>query len=165
MRMQTREEVGRLGRGASAGVIATLVMTVVLVAGGALGQERTFYPFPVLLIRHLLGSGPSTATVTVLALLSHFAYGALAGLAFAFLATPMTVGRGFAYGLILWFAMEITFVPWLGWADLGLWRNVWFAPYTLVLHLVYGGTLGWFGHRYEVAHHTHFDELGRVRVR
>ena len=89
----------------------------------------------------------------------------LAGVAFAYFARPMTFAKGVGFGLFLWWVMNITFVPWLGLSDFGLRRGGGFALQTLILHLVYGVTLGALGARDESRHHAVFDDLGRLQAR
>ena len=61
----------------------------------------------------------------------------------------MSLGRGFAFGFGLWIVMQMAFVPLgYGWLEFGLGGgHPWPAVVSLVLHLCYGGTLGWLGGR------------------
>lgn len=51
--------------------------------------------------------------------------------------------RGCGYGVLLWLLMGLVFLPALGWGFFGTAITAAIAVATLVLHLVYGGTLGW----------------------
>ena len=165
LQREYREEVDRAGRGAGWGLMATSVMTLLMAVGIIPGAPAALRPFPVVLVHHALPMlGP--LALTVVTVLLHFAYGGLAGVIFAYLARPMSVGRGLAYGLGLWLVMEVTFVPWgFGTVEFGLGRgDPWSALFNLVLHLAYGGSLGWFGARDERWHHVMFDGADRLRV-
>ncbi len=100
-------------------------------------------------------------------LVLHFGYGAAAGALFAFLARPMSVGRGLAFGLGLWIVMQMAFVPLTyGWIEFGLGHGL-----SLDVGLRAGAapllterrSAGW-GRATICAHHAEFDEADRLRV-
>jgi hypothetical protein len=154
-------EVARTLRGAVWGVVATVAMTLFMAFGLGRGPAPDGRPFPLLITSQLLGvrQGVGLGLFTVLA---HLSYGAVAGMVITYFARPMTVAKGFGYGLFLWWVMNITWVPWLGWADFGLSRSPRFAFSTLAVHAVYGLTLGFLGARDEASHRATFDDLGRL---
>ena len=169
--MRQHEDLKRSLRGAAWGLTATVVMTAVMVIG-ALVFRSSFArpPFPYLFVDHLMpqaGAG-ATAAFTVL---THFAFGALMGMLFAFFSEPMTLAKGVGFGTLVWSVMQVIFVPWLGWGDFAFihsgafvhssaWSFLW---YTLILHMVFGVTLGLLGARDDRVHHAAFDELGNLR--
>ncbi len=164
--MRHHDDLRRSLRGAVWGLGATVVMTAVMVVGALVfrsGFARP--PFPYLFIEHLLphGSGPATAAITVFA---HFGYGALMGMIFAYFSEPMTLRKGVGFSALIWSGMQVLFVPWIGWGDFAfIHPSAWsFIAYTLVLHLVYGVTLGVLGARDDRAHQATFDELGRLQT-
>jgi hypothetical protein len=162
--MRLTPERSRLARGVLYGLCATAVMGLLMVVVAAAGRgNQVLRPFPGTIMARMLGDGHG-AGFGLLAALCYFAYGALAGLAFAYFCRPMTMAKGIGWGLFLWFVMEITFVPWLGFADFGLARRHGglYALYELLLHLVYGVTLGRLTARDERQHHAAFDDLGRL---
>jgi hypothetical protein len=165
MDFQYRREFGRAERAALLGVMATAVMTIVMAVSVIPRAPLAFRPFPVELVHH---GFPALHlwSLALLTLVLHFGYGAAMGALFSFLARPMSVGRGLAFGFALWIFMEVSFVPWgYGWIEFGLGHGYpWSAFFLLVLHMVYGGTLGWLGGRDELAHHSAFDEADRLRV-
>jgi hypothetical protein len=165
MNLQYRGELGRGGRAALFGVMATAVMTIVMAASILPHAPLAFRPFPVELVHHAFPR-LHLFTLALMTLVLHFGYGAAAGALFAFLARPMSVGRGLAFGFGLWMVMEVSFVPWgYGWLEFGLGHGYpWSAFFLLMLHLVYGGTLGWLGGRDDLSHHSVFDEADRLRV-
>lgn len=164
---QNADELRRASRAAVLGVTATAVMTIFMWIGAIRTMPAALEPFPLLLTRHVW---PSMAPLPIALLTSivHFGYGAAVAVVFSFLARPMSVGRGFAFGVALWTLMQIMLVPGLlGGMEFsfGLGHGHWlFVGYTLALHLVYGVTLGLLGARDENVHHAHFDELARLRA-
>jgi hypothetical protein len=163
--LQVRSELVRAGHAAVFGWLGTSVMTLLMAICLIPGMPAAFRPFPVEFVRHVFPRlGPLALTLLTVPL--HFGYGAAAGALFSFLARPMSLGRGFAVGFALWVVMQILFVPiGYGWLEFGLGGgHPWAALVSLVLHLCYGGTLGFLGGRDDLLHHTQFDEADRVRV-
>ena len=163
--LQVRSELVRAGHAAVFGWLATSVMTLLMAICLIPGMPAAFRPFPVEFVRHVFPRlGPLALTLLTVPL--HFGYGAGAGALFAFLARPMSLGRGFAFGFALWVVMQILFVPiGYGWLEFGLGGgHPWAALVSLVLPLCDGGTLGGLGGRDDLMHHTQFDEADRVRV-
>ena len=168
--MRQHEDLKRSLRGAVWGLTATVVMTAVMVIG-ALVFRSSFArpPFPYLFIDHLVphASGEATAALTVVA---HFAFGALLGVLFAFFSEPMTLAKGIGFATLVWSVMHVIFVPWLGWGDFAFIHasafghaTAWpFIFYTLILHMVFGVTLGALGARDDRVHHVTFDDLGHL---
>ena len=162
--MRRYDDLKRSLRGAVWGLGATVAMTAVMVVG-ALVLRSSFArpPFPYLFIEHWLPhtSGAPSGAITLAA---HFAYGAFLGMLFAYFSEPMTVAKGVGFSTLVWSAMQVILVPWLGWGDFGLIQiSPLFAVYTLTLHLVYGVTVGALGARDDRVHHATFDDLGRLR--
>jgi hypothetical protein len=165
-REQYVEERHRAGRAAVVGLAATAAMTLLMAVGLFRNGPAAFRPFPVEIMGRVFPH-MNPLPLALVTTLAHFAYGAAAAAAFSFLARPMSVGRGLAYGLALWLIMQTMFVPafFRGHIEFGLGRGEpWSALYALVLHAVYGGVLGWLGGRDERVHHESFDALDRVRV-
>jgi hypothetical protein len=133
-----------------------------MLIGAAAGHGAASRPWPLLWASRLLGR-EGGAGVSLLAVAAHLAYGTLMAMVFAYVSRPMTLAKGIAYGLFLWWIMQITFVPWLGWFTFGLRRGPGFALYTLVLHVIYGAVLGQLGARDERVHAATFDDLGRLQ--
>jgi hypothetical protein len=151
-------ETERFVRGLFWGLVATGLMSLLMIVATAIRPASGAHQIPILVGHRLMGL-PIAATIV-----AHLAYGSLMGGVFAFLAAPMTLGKGIGFGLFLWFAMQITFVPALGWADFGLRQGTSQAAQALVFHLIYGAALGWLGARDDVRHHARFDEDGRLQL-
>lgn len=77
-----------------------------------------------------------------LAVLAHLAYGASAGAVLAVALRRVTVVRAIGYGVMLWALMGLAWLPYLGWGLFGTGITAKIAAATLLLHLVYGTTLG-----------------------
>lgn len=71
-------------------------------------------------------------------------YGAAAGAVLAVLIRRVTLTTALGYGVVLWVAMGLVWLPYLGWGPFGTGITPRIAVATLVLHLVYGLTLGQF---------------------
>jgi hypothetical protein len=156
------DEARRIGRGALWGLAATVIMAPFMAIGRLISARAPL--FPELIAGHLIHRTHG-ALVAVVSVLGHLGYGMLAGALFAAFARPMTLVKGIGYGVLLWFIMQVIFLPWIGWSDFGLAHSPrgGFAFYTLLLHLVYGLALGQLGAHDEVTHHASFDELGHLR--
>jgi hypothetical protein len=163
--LQYRAELSRAKRAALFGLMGTSIMTLLMTVCLLPGAPVAMRAFPVEIAHHAFpGLGPLALTVVTVVL--HFGYGAGAGAIFAFLARPMSVGRGLAFALVLWVAMQAAFVPLTyGWIEFGLGRgSPWTSMFSLLLHLSYGATLGFLGERDDRWHHAEFDEIDRLRV-
>ena len=162
---QSREELRRAGRAALIGVAGTASMTLLMALGLLRSGPVAFRPFPIEFMSRLWPTGGALPLAAVTTLL-HFTYGAAAAMLFSFLARPMSVGRGVAFGVALWMLMQIVFIPaFMGWMEFGLGRGEpWSALFTLLQHVIYGAVLGALGGRDERTHHASFDALDRLRV-
>lgn len=100
-------------------------------------------PIPKAVVAHLFGSGVPKPMLMILAIGLHLGYGGLFGAILAQSAEPVTIGTGLVFGVALWALMQVTFLPFLGWGFFGTAITPKIAVATLVLHLVYGGVLGW----------------------
>ncbi|MCF7803932.1 MAG: hypothetical protein K9N46_01350 [Candidatus Marinimicrobia bacterium] len=124
------------------GLLATLAMTVIMLLSVATKISPMPAPIPVALVKTLLGAMPKPALMA-LGMIAHFIYGGIAGSIFAWLFSNRTLGVGFLWGAILWLIMQVVFLPILGWGIFGSNITPKIAVATLILHLIYGGTIGW----------------------
>ncbi|HEX3647385.1 MAG TPA: DUF6789 family protein [Pseudonocardiaceae bacterium] len=131
----------RLLAGAGHGALATVAMSAVMVAGLAAGVSPMPKPVPVALVAHTLGMSPGPALL-VLAAAAHLAYGTVAGAVFAGLVRRVAVWQAVVFAVVLWVLMGLVWLPYLGWGVFGTGLTPKIAVATLVLHLVYGLTLG-----------------------
>jgi hypothetical protein len=135
----------RLAVGFGWGLVATLAMSAVMITGYATGLAPMPNPIPEAVVSRILeivGVGAPRPAVMVLAIVSHFAYGGVAGAVLAALTRPVTVWKGLGWGVLLWLVMDLVVLPLLGWGFFGVAITPRIAVATLVLHLVYGLTLG-----------------------
>jgi hypothetical protein len=130
-------------RGFGYGLLATLGMTLIMLTGTALQLSPMPAPVPIALARWALGALPMPALV-ILGMLAHFLYGGVAGSILAWLLkNRVNIWLGFGWGVLLWLGMELVFLPLLGWGLFGSAITPKIAVATLILHLIYGGILGW----------------------
>lgn len=130
-------------RGFLYGLLGTAAMTAVMLLGTATGLSPMPAPVPVALAKWAFGALSQPALVAI-AMGAHFLYGGTAGGGFA-LAFNRRLGvvSGLGWGVLLWLAMGLVFLPLLGWGLFGTGVTARIALATLGLHLIYGGVLGW----------------------
>jgi hypothetical protein len=133
----------RLRRGFGYGIIATIAMSILMLLATVTGASPMPQPIPKALVGHLLSSGVPKPLLMALAIGLHLGYGGLFGAALARVAHPVTIWKGLGLGVVLWALMQVTFLPFLGWGLFGTAITPKIAVATFVLHLVYGGVLGW----------------------
>lgn len=133
----------RFGPGFGWGVVATLVMSIPMVAGAVAGFLPMPRPIPAAIVGELLGSGLPRPVHMAVAAGSHLVYGGVAGGILAVMTRPVTVWKGAGWGVLLWVIMGVTWLPFLGWGLFGAGIDPKVTVATLVLHLIYGVTLGW----------------------
>ncbi len=146
--MLTRELA--IKRGAGYGALATFVMTLIMLAGMGTGVAPMPEPIPKALAELFLGlliGNAASSVVVVTAIVAHLGYGITAGSVFAILFYyDFSWKTGLLWGVILWGVMQVAVLPLIGWGFFGV-GITGFPPKiavgTLILHLVYGGILGW----------------------
>lgn len=125
------------------GVLATLAMTLMMLLGLLTSMSPMPAPVPVALAKWAFGDLPQPVLMGI-GMMAHFLYGGVAGIVFAHLfQQKLTLWMGFLWGVLLWFGMQVTFLPLLGWGIFGTTITPKIAVATLVLHLIYGGVLDW----------------------
>ena len=134
-------DLRRLAVGSGWALLATVAVSVLMLAATATGISPMPQPIPAALVSHTLGAAPQPG-VLALAVAAHLAYGAAAGAVLAGLVPRAGVWTGAAYGVLLWVLMGLVWLPYLGWGLFGTGVTPKIAVATLVLHLVYGITLG-----------------------
>ncbi len=139
-------EAKRLAAGFGWGLVATLAMSALMVLGVVTGLSPMPSPIPEALaskvVGGMLGADIPRPAVMVLAAVAHLFYGGVAGAVLAALTRPVTVWKGLGWGVLLWLVMQVAVFPFLGWGLFGVAITPRIAVATLVLHLVYGFTLG-----------------------
>lgn len=133
------------------GVVATLVMSALMLLGVATGMSPMPEPIPLAIVSRVLSEQIPRSLLMIVALLAHLGYGGIWAGAFAAATRPVTIWKGIGVGIFLWFLMQIIVRAFLGWGTFGPDVTPAIATATLVLHLVYGATFGWLMDRRGVA--------------
>lgn len=138
-------ETKRLTAGFGWGVVATIAMSALMILGVVTGLSPMPSPIPEAIVNkalELFGVGLPGPLIMLLAAGAHLSYGGVSGAILAALARPVTVWKGLGWGVLLWLVMQVAVFPFLGWGLFGVAITPRIAVATLVLHLVYGATLG-----------------------
>lgn len=132
----------RFSGGFGWGVSATVAMSALMILGTLTGASPMPMPIPAAIVGKLTsGALPKPALMAAAAVL-HLGYGGLWGGVLA-AAGGRTTRSGVALGAALWVLMGVAVLPWLGWGYFGTAQAPMIVLATLVLHLIYGATLGW----------------------
>jgi len=124
------------------GLIATAVMTVIMLIGKATGMSPIPKPIPIAIAASITGGAPKPVLM-ILGMLAHFAYGGIAGIIFySVIKERGTLLWSIGFGALLWLIMQLIVLPFLGWGAFGSSITPKIAIATLVLHLIYGAVLG-----------------------
>jgi hypothetical protein len=129
----------RAVRGAASGLVATVPMSVLMAASEALGLLPD--PPPPLIVRRLLPALDPRA-VDLVTVVTHAAYGAAAGAAFAVLPLRRGPLLGVGFGLAVWAAGYEGWVPLLGVLPPAHRDHRGRVLTMVAAHVVYGVTLG-----------------------
>jgi hypothetical protein len=111
---RTRPGLRRLVVGAGWGVVATVVMSALMIAAMLGGFAPMPKPIPIALVARTLGGGLPMPALIALGALAHLAYGAAAGAVLAGLVGRVTVAKALGYAILLWALMDLAFLPYLG---------------------------------------------------
>ncbi len=128
-----------IGRGIGAGLAATAVLSMIMVAKGMMGL------MPELDVIGMLSSMMNTAPAV--GWVMHFMIGMLAwGLGFVafhrFLPGSSDISKGISFGVAAWFMMMLAIMPMAGAGLFGLKMGPVAPMMTLMLHVIYGAVLG-----------------------
>lgn len=141
--MSSLQENPFLKQGMRYGLLGTLFMSIIMLVGMSTGISPLPEPIPLALAKGLLGRA-AQPILMLFAVITHFGYGAFWGaVLFNWVETDGTIWHGLGWGVMLWLIMELIVLPLLGWGIFGSAITPKIAVATLVLHLIYGGTLGW----------------------
>lgn len=133
----------RIWRGFYWGVLATVAMSIPMMIGVGTGVSPLPQPIPVAIVITVFGAGLPQPLLVTLAAGSHLAYGGFWGGLLNWGRREVGIGTGIAVGALLWFFMQVAVLPFIGWGAFGVDITPAIALVTLVLHLIYGATLGW----------------------
>ena len=125
------------------GLLGTLAMSIIMLIGMASGMSSIPEPIPLAIAKGVLGS-MAKPLLMAFAIITHFGYGAVNGAILGYLfKEKCTIWHGIGWGVFLWLIMELVVLSLLGWGVFGLAITPAIAVATLILHLIYGATLGW----------------------
>lgn len=143
----------RLAIGFGWGVAATVAMSIPMLIATATGISPMPKPIPAAIAGALLGQGTPKPLLMIVAIASHLLYGGFWTAVLAAATKPVTIWKGLLLGAILWLIMQLIVLPFIGWGFFGTALTPKIAVATLVLHLIYGGTLGWLIDRKVLSRH------------
>ena len=132
----------RFWKGALWGAVATVAMSVLMILAAVTGVSPMPKPIPAAIVGKLTGGELPKPMLMATAAILHLGYGAFWGGVLAAASERITVWRGLVLGVGLWLLMQIIVLPFLGWGLFGVGQTPKIALATLILHLVYGVTLG-----------------------
>ena len=124
------------------GVLATAAMSIPMIIATVTGVAPMPKPIPAALVAVVFGPGLPKPMHLLLAVVSHLAYGGIWALILAAVTKRVTIWKGLSLGAFLWLLMQLIVLPMLGWGLFGTAVTPKIAVATLVLHLIYGATLG-----------------------
>ena len=141
--------ISQARRGFTAGVYATVIMSVALLLGKALGGSLLPEVVPMAVMEGVLGSGVGMGILLLATVVGHLVYGGFWGGALAALMPPISETRGVMLGVFLWLIEQLIVVPALGWGIFGtaMAPTIAASPFvfagtSFLFHLVYGETYG-----------------------
>ena len=124
-------------------MLATVGMSIPMIVGTATGTAPMPEPIPEVVVTSVVGKGLPIPLIMVLAAGSHLAYGGIWAALLTQVTDRVTIWKGLALGLFLWLVMQVAFLPFIGWGLFGMGITPKIAVATLVLHMIYGGLVGW----------------------
>jgi len=153
--------MNRLLDAAIAGFVATAPMTMAMRRLHQNLPSTEQYPLPPREIMQQVVPSESEETVRRWTLLGHFAYGSLSGMAMAGSVRDMKIGQGAVFGVVVWLASYLGWLP-----ALGILRPATRHPprrnaAMLMAHLVWGGTTALIARELDAARQSAFD-AGRL---
>ena len=133
----------RIGTGLLAGLIATIVLSALMVAKAVMGI------MPALDLPRMLAGMAGSPNDPSIGWVIHFVIGVvLYGVAMALLGarvrtTGSAGGRGVLLGIAGWLIMMVALMPMAGAGMFGMRLGAMAPVMTLMLHLIFGAVLGW----------------------
>lgn len=131
--------MGSVGKGVIAGLAATAVLSVIMVAKGMMGLMPGLNV--IAMLSNMMGTAP------IMGWAAHFVIGAVAwgaGFAFFFKMIPgsSSISKGIAFSVAAWLMMMAAVMPMAGAGFFGLKMGMMAPVMTLVLHVIFGAVLG-----------------------
>lgn len=130
--------MGKFGKGVLGGVVATAVMSALMLIKGAMGLMPQLDVIQML--SKMMGVSPAMAWVV------HFGIGAMWGLLFALAYSVIpgasAVVKGMLLGAVAWLVMMLVVMPMAGVGLFGMKMGLMAPMMTLLLHLIFGAVMG-----------------------
>lgn len=132
----------RFAIGFGYGAVGTVEMSLFMLFGMLTGLSPMPTPIPVAVVGTMGMAGLPKPVLMVLAGLSHLLYGGFWAGVLAVLVRQVSIWMGLLLGFGLWLVMQVLILPLLGWGLFGVTVSPAIAAATLLLHVIYGGTVG-----------------------
>lgn len=128
-----------VGKGMIAGLVATAVLSMIMVAKGMMGLMPELNV--IAMLSNMMGSVP------IMGWAAHFMIGVIVwGVGFATLFKMIpgssSVSKGIAFGIAAWLMMMLAIMPMAGAGVFGLKMGMIAPVMTLMLHAIFGAVLG-----------------------
>jgi hypothetical protein len=137
-------DVNRIKSGVTAGFVATVILSILMMAKSALGFAPELNPIKDIVT--VADAITGAQLPPVMGWLGHFVIGAgVWGALYAWFEPSLPgspVVKGLLFAVVAWLAMMIVFMPLAGHGFFGMTEGPIAAIATLVLHLAYGAVLG-----------------------
>ncbi len=134
-------ELRRFAKGFTWGLVATGVMTVLMIGARVTGISPMPKPVPMAVLAAWDVFLPAWLAL-VGGFAVHFVYGGFWAGYLTLLSKRVTIWQGLALGVVLWVVMGWIFLPFVGWGAFGRAAGPDILWAMLILHLVYGLTYG-----------------------
>lgn len=131
--------MNRLLNAAIAGFVATAPMTMAMRRLHRHLPQREQYPLPPREIMQQIARPGSEARARRWTLIGHFGYGSFSGMAMAALVPDMRIEKGAAFGVVVWLASYLGWLPALGILQPANRHPARRNTAMLLAHLVWGG--------------------------
>lgn len=140
-----------ISKGMLAGLVATIVLSLLMVLKTAMGL------MPQLDLPRMLAGMMGSPDTPIIGWIVHLAIGIVVyGIAIATLDLKLPgkscVGHGVILGIIGWLIMMVVLMPMVGAGLFGMDMGIMASVMALVLHLIFGAVLGWVYGRSAVSH-------------
>ena len=125
------------------GILGTVGMSIIMIIGKVTGISPIPKPIPLAIVEEILGEKTVKPLLMGLAIIFHFGYGGFWGAVLSRITKTVTIKNSLLLGFALWLIMQLVVFPFLGWGVFVMEITPKIAVASLILHLLYGGILGW----------------------
>ena len=125
------------------GILGTIGMSIIMIIGKLTGIAPMPKPIPLAIVVEILGKETVKPLLMGLAIIFHLGYGGFWGAVLSQITQTVTIKKSLLMGFALWIIMQLIVFPFLGWGVFAMEITPKIAVASLILHLLYGGILGW----------------------